>query len=102
MEGFIEGLPIQGVVKLLPLGRLRATTVDGQVWMRDLKGPWKAVQKPPSPTQQEGDEDPRLVLVMQRQATNEPDQWSLMVAKEGQRGDVYQVKGKKVIVDLLV
>jgi hypothetical protein len=34
-----------------------------------------------------------LYLVLQNQAPGEPKHWSLFVSSEGERGDVYQVKG---------
>lgn len=38
-------------------------------------------------------ENPSLYLVLQVQAKGEPNHWSLFVAREGKKGDVYQVKG---------
>ncbi|ORY09317.1 hypothetical protein BCR34DRAFT_374858 [Clohesyomyces aquaticus] len=38
-------------------------------------------------------ENPSLSLVLQKQAEGEPDHWSIFVAREGQVGEVYQVKG---------
>jgi hypothetical protein len=59
-----------------------------------------------SPARQEGGNrgpELQLVLAIERQAEGEPDHWALVVANEGGSGDVedvYQVRGKKVIVDL--
>ena len=97
-EEFIGNLRIRGEITQLKFGRLRATTEDGQMWMKRGDEAWTPVKKPelPPPPRPGEDEGLQLFLSMQRQGQGEPDHWSLFLARSGQRGEVFQVKGKRV------
>ncbi|KAL9104783.1 MAG: hypothetical protein Q9163_000333 [Psora crenata] len=66
------------------------TTFEGKDWKRRVGATeWKRADSPP-PTESPPME---LKLVRQEQSPGEPDHWSLFLAREGQPGTLFQVKG---------
>jgi hypothetical protein len=85
------------------LGRLYASTEDGQQWTKGKDGQWQAVKTNESPPRQErnGCNPLQVVLAIQSQLPGAPDHWSLVVGREGGlRGHLYEVQGRKVVVAL--
>jgi hypothetical protein len=85
------------------LGRALAKTVDGQSWMKQKDGQWELMKKDVEPPAGQGsNEGLQLWHLFQHQAPGEPDHWALVVGREGEKAHVYQVKGKKLVVVLLL
>ncbi len=76
-------------------------TEDGREWTKGKNGPWKVMKDTKSSARSSERGDLQLCLAIETQAEGEPDHWSLVVAREGGRGDVFQVTGKKVVPQLL-
>ena len=68
------------------------TDKDGKEWTR-RRGTtqWAAVARAPSGSSSQSPTE--LKLVRQRQAKGEPDHWSLLINRESERGEAFQVKG---------
>ena len=64
---------------------------DGEASYRRRAGTldWSVVETDTAPIEK----DLSLTLIFERQAEGEPNHWSLFVAREGESGCVYQVKG---------
>lgn len=74
-------------------GNWQYMTSGGKQWKRRVgTTEWKRADSPP-PT---GSSPMELKLVRQEQTTGEPYHWSLFLAREGQPGVVFQVKGDAV------
>lgn len=77
-------------------GRKYAETVDGKSWTKAQGGDWVLVKGSTPPREIASEDKPlKLFLTIQAQVPGEPQHWSLFVAKENERGSVYQVKGKQ-------
>lgn len=83
-----------------PVTRIRntehVTSSDGTEWKRKInkdgtRTAWEAAS--PSLPAVQPEATPLLMLVLENQAEGEPAHWSLFVAREGETGSVYQVKG---------
>ena len=78
-----------------PFGRLYAMTADSlQYTKRAVDSGWNLVPMSDSgvsPTINSG--ILQLLLVFEHQAADQPDHWSLFLAREGAKGTVYQVTG---------
>ncbi len=71
-------------------GNWQYTTFGGKQWKRRLgTTEWKKADSPPP----SGPPPMELKLVRQEQVAGEPYHWSLFLAREGQPGAVFQVKG---------
>jgi hypothetical protein len=70
------------------------TASDGTQFKRRVRSDGRRTAwEPVSPPLEAEDPPLSLMLVLQKQAEGEPFHWSLFVAPEGKRGNVYQVKG---------
>lgn len=81
-----------------PVQRVRNTeycsSSDGTQFKRRVKSDGTRTSWQPVSPQLEPEDSPlSLMLVLQEQAEGEPFHWSLFIAREGEAGSVYQVKG---------
>lgn len=78
------------------IGNTEFTDIQGTAYKRRVgTTQWVRVSSPPP-----SETNPLLLmLVRQRQSPGEPLHWSLFLASEGQRGDVFQVKGDAIAMN---